>query len=217
MANLKQVGNGLAMYRDDYSGHMPYIWAGGTFFNLMSDYMKMRLGSDAKNVLKCPSAPWITQTHTSGGAHRCTDGYAYQLNESGWAPQSAYPSRPYCLAWGLNDAGILRPSQLIYIAEAMGWSGYGVAYWNGTNANNETATDDHAGSGGTGWQGYWPTNSEQIPFNGNTPGPRGGTVCKIYNLRVNHRGYANVLMYDGHVKSLASSLGKNWSNYNLPP
>ena len=43
LTNLKQVGNGLAMYRDDYSGHMPFIWAGGTFFNLMSDYMKMRL------------------------------------------------------------------------------------------------------------------------------------------------------------------------------
>ena len=79
----------------------------------------------------------------SGGAHRCTD-EMHQLNESGWAPQSYYPSRPYCLAWGLNDSEILRPSQLIYIAEAMGWMGYGVAYWNGTNANNQTATDNHA-------------------------------------------------------------------------
>ena len=222
VANMKEQSGALAMYRDDYSGRMPYEWTGGGIWNVMTkahgiDYLRQRVGTDARNILKCPSAPWVNQANVNANTTRTTQGYAYQLNETGWRPQSGLPSNPYCLAWGVPDSKVLRPSQLIYIAEAMGWTGYGVSYHDGNNLNNETATDGHPGQGGPGWQGYWPKNSEVIPFNGDAAGPKGGTICKIYNLRVSHRGSTNVLMYDGHVKTMTTSLGKNWGNYDNKP
>jgi prepilin-type processing-associated H-X9-DG protein len=140
------------------------------------------------------------------------------VNETGYRP-SGGTGKP--LSSGLNDAEVLRPSQLIYIAEAMGWQNYGVGYWNGQDCDNETKTDGSTTTNinEVGWKSYWPTNSQSIPFDdtGQGAGPRGGTHCKIYNLRVSHKGAANMLMYDGHVKTMTSSLGKNWGNGNNPP
>ena len=216
-ANMKEMSHATAMYRDVWSGQMPHIWSGGTFWNIMTDYMKQQVRFGREQALRCPSAPWITQTHTSGGAHRCVDGYAYQLNESGWANQLPGTGKS-CLAGRLKDSMIMRPSQLIS-CWSMGWHEYGVAYYNGTDVNNETATDgrDHAGQGGPGWRGYWPHNSDQIPFNGSTAGPRGGTICKIYNLRVDHRGSVNALMYNGNVKSHDIESWQELGSSDYPP
>ena len=114
------------------------------------------------------------------------------MNETGWYAQGqTLPPgfRGYCLPGGLADGQIMRPSQLIFIAEAMGWSGFGVAYQNGQLVDNENAPVSPAGPGTMpGWLGWWPNNSLVIPFNGESPGSHGGTVCMIYNLRVSHRG-----------------------------
>ena len=219
MANLKQLGNTMAMYRDDYNGRNPWIWAGpgGTadFWWVMTEYMKQRLGTKARNIVQCPSAPW--QKQLTGGTLRVNDGFSYHLNETGWAPGPTGPSRPYSLAWGPTDGQILRPTMLILIGEVMGWHGYGIAYNDGTEQSNEKPPGSAGDNRGWGWSGYWPRNSEVIPFNGDTAGPYGGTVCKIYNLRVSHKGSANMLIYDGHVKAMTTSLGRNWGNFNLPP
>ena len=90
----------------------------------------------------------------------------------------------------------------------MGWPGYGVAY-QGSDVNNETAPIT---GGPVGWTSPFPRPDDPIPFNGSRAGEFGGTVCKIYNLRVSHRGSANLLMYDSHVKSATETTGRNWGN-----
>lgn len=210
VSQFKQVGNALAMYRDDYDSVNPGVWANwannagsaerSSFWFVLTDYMKNRLGQDTRNIVKCPSAPWLKQTWTAGGAPtRYTVGFAFHINETGWADPTV-PQRladQNCLAWAMRDSVIKRPHHLIHVVECMGWPGYGVGYQNGANWDNERAPV--TGNTGIGWESRYPRPDEFIPFNGEKVGPHGGA--------------ANALIYDGHVKSMKHSTGRNWGNY----
>ena len=219
-SNLKQIGNALAMYRDDYNSTNPKLWAGGSlsgpgFWRVMTRYMNQRLHSNVKTILNCPSAPWLNHNEAAMDVGDASEevGCAYTMNETGWRPQAGL-SGGTSLAWGLRDTRIKRPHLLIHIGEGMGWPAYGLSYYTGAEENNETIViPENAHATGWGWYSYWPALDEQIPFNGATAGPKGGTVCKIANLRVSHRGAACMLIYDGHVKAMKTSTGRNWANF----
>ena len=222
LSNLKQIGNALAMYRDEFDGWNPGIWVnrapGGefddkaSFWWVMLPYIKSHLGTSSRNVTKCPSAPWLKQEWTSKCCRKRI-GFAYQINETGWL-DSRMPEdvkKANCLAYSVVDSTIRHPTFLIHIADSMGWPGFGVGYQDGSNQDNENAPED--GAGPIGMSSNYPQPNEVIPLNGSGRiGSFGGTVCKIYGIRVSHQG-ANVLIYDGHVKNVRTTTGKNWGNY----
>ena len=37
-----------------------------------------------------------------------------------------------------------------------------------------------------------------------------GSWCKIYNLRVSHNGGSVFMFYDGHMKLMKTTKGRNW-------
>ncbi|MDO8586800.1 MAG: DUF1559 domain-containing protein [Armatimonadota bacterium] len=223
LANLKQIGNALAMYRDEYDGHNPGIWANwgqsgswddkASFWWVMLSYIKSRMGKDARNIVKCPSASWLKQDWTIGSTNRERKGFAYQINETGWTdgrmPRQLRDAN--CLVNSLMDASIKRPGYLIHIGDSMGWPGFGIAYQSGANVDNESAPKD--GSGPVGWTSIFPQPNDPVPMNGDKVGAYGGTTCKIYGIRVSHQGGANVLIYDGHVKNVKFTTGRYWGNY----
>jgi prepilin-type N-terminal cleavage/methylation domain-containing protein len=217
ISNLKQIGSALVMYIDDYDGVNPSIGAGdpngtgtnGRFWNVMTLYMKSRLGKDVNNIVRCPCAPWLKQDPDCGApGDRTRVGFAYNMNDTGWNDPSPDRER-CCFAYPLRDSDIKRPSYLIHVGEVMGWPIYGCGY-QGIDVDNEHAPVD--GSGPAGATSPFPQPDEAIPLNGSAAGPFGGTVCKIYNLRVSHRGATCALIYDGHVKCFTETTGRNWGN-----
>lgn len=220
--HLKQFGMVLGMYRDDYGGRNPSIWQKGlqdakgdysdtgSFHWVITKYASTRLGSFHNNIFKCPAAPWLRQIWTNPFA-RAHQGYAYTLNETGWTDDAW--GRKY-FGRGMRDSDILRPKELIVVGDCLGWSGYGIGYTGGMEFDNErwTATQDGSTSPSTpGWTSTNPPLDKEIPLmKHGPPGRWGGTVCAIYNLRVNHRGGANFLFYDGHVRTMNTTYGRNW-------
>jgi prepilin-type N-terminal cleavage/methylation domain-containing protein len=209
IGNLKQVGTAMALYRDDYNGVNLGIWQSGVgdrgnFWHALTLYMKQRLGKDAKNIGKCPSAPWLKQEYSDVGGDKLNVGFAYQINETGWTDTTG-GMRALCLAWPVKDSMIKRPAQLIHVGESMGWPIYGIAY-QGSIVDNENP------SSGVGWTSPMPDPNISIPLNGDQAGEHGGTKCLIYDVRVSHRGSACFLIYDGHVKAFAITTGRNWGN-----
>ncbi|MDO8682471.1 MAG: hypothetical protein Q7N50_03195 [Armatimonadota bacterium] len=133
------------------------------------------------------------------------------MNETGWLDPDI-SKRRWSLCNALMDSDIKRPTQLILIAEGMGWPSYGIGYTDGNEVDNENAPVISNGSD-EGNKSKFPPVNEDIPLNGGTAGKFGGTKCKVYNLRVSHRETANLLIYDGHVKNMSSTTGRNWGNY----
>jgi prepilin-type N-terminal cleavage/methylation domain-containing protein/prepilin-type processing-associated H-X9-DG protein len=221
LANLSQIGQAIAMYRIDNNSTNPSIWAnaqnsGGvqdkkSFWFVLDKYMLQKLGQSSRNIVKCPTAPWLAQSFPLDPIfRRMRVGFAYQMNVTGWTEDPAIASQA-CLTYPLKDSDIKRPTRFIFIAESMGWPAYGVGYGDGSQIDNENVKVD-TGQTGPGWISRFPNAYEQIPLNGSTAGTFGGTRCKIYNLRVSHNGGSNFLKYDGHVKTEQTTTGVDWAN-----
>jgi len=213
ISNLKQFGLVLSMFREDHNGRNPGIWDNasaddyGSFFWLITSYAKTKLGPRANNIYKCPSAPWLKQIPVAAFA-RAHRGYAYTMNETGWT--DAAWGRKYA-GRGIKDADVVRPKELIFIADQLGWVGYGIGYTGGQIYDMEDWTNREVDSrNGVGWTSTNPPLDLAIPLNPETAGKWGGTTCAVYNLRVNHAGGANFLFYDGHVKTMKMTYGKHW-------
>ena len=106
----------------------------------------------------------------------------------------------------------MRTTQTIFVAEAMGWVGYGVGYGDGNKIDNENPSGGE--TSGDGWTSNSPPADEVIPLS--EPGHLGthhGSISKIYNLRVSHRMGAMCMFYDGHIKLMKTTKGRNWSVY----
>ena len=94
----------------------------------------------------------------------------------------------------------------------MGWVGYGVGYGDGNKIDNENPSGGE--TSGDGWTSNSPPADEVIPLS--EPGHLGtnhGSISKIYNLRVSHRMGAMCMFYDGHIKLMKTTKGRNWSVY----
>ncbi|MGQ9455333.1 MAG: type II secretion system protein [Armatimonadota bacterium] len=237
-ANLSNIGRALAMYRDDYDGRNCHIWQNGvrspggaddqgSFFWVITRYVGQKMdwstptGNENKNrntVYKCPSAPWLKQqtegsvtvegkTYQIGIGARLNVGFAYTMNETNW-------NHGKFAAGGLKDCEFKRPSQIIFVGERMGWVSYGIGYGDGKVIDNNQISGPTRS--GDGWNSINPAPDEIIPMidrgpNGETRiGPRHGSWCKIYNLRVSHNGGTMFMFYDGHIKLLKVTKGLNW-------
>lgn len=217
-ANLSNIGRALAMYRDDYQGRNCHIWANswrsgnandqGSFFFVVQKYAGQHVeygGSGVANakrhtVYKCPSAPWLRGEWDAFGT-RSHKGWAYTMNETGWN------FGPFA-GGGLRDSDFRRPTQTILVAESMGWS-YGVAYGDGSIIDNENPKGDLRS--GDGWVSVNPQPNEDIPLSDGARGKFHGSRSKIYNIRVSHGGGAMCMFYDGHVKLMKTTKGRNWA------
>ncbi|MCX8053100.1 MAG: DUF1559 domain-containing protein [Armatimonadetes bacterium] len=227
-SNLKQIGHALAMYRDDY-GQMPSIWhaKGGptyeqnNFFFVITRYVGQQIErSDSTNnnhgkgnatrytVYKCMSAPWLKQDFTPQSMvnnGRTNVGFAYTMNETGWRVVRG-PRVPW-VGKGLRDSEVAMPHRLIFVAEGMGWQYYGCGYGDGSLIDNEKP------SGNAGWVSNNPPADEEIPLSQEGYiGLRGGSLSKIYNIRVSHGGGAMCLFYDGHIEWRKVTRGINWTS-----
>jgi prepilin-type N-terminal cleavage/methylation domain-containing protein/prepilin-type processing-associated H-X9-DG protein len=237
-ANLANIGRALAMYRDDYDGRNCHIWQNGvrspggaddqgSFFWVITRYVGQKMdwstptgneNKDRNTVYKCPSAPWLKQqtqgtvtvdgkTYQIGIGARLNVGFAYTMNETNW-------NHGKFAAGGLKDCEFKRPSQIIFVGEGMGWVSYGIGYGDGKVINNNQISGPT--TSGDGWNSINPAPDEVIPMvdrgpNGETGiGPRHGSWCKIYNLRVSHNGGTMFMFYDGHTKLLKVTKGLNW-------
>ena len=231
MANLGNIGRALGMYRDDNGGRNCHIWQGGnetdtgSFYWVVMRYVGQQMvrnnAGDQNNrqtVFRCPSAPWLKQqtegtviangqTYQVSRGARLNVGFAYTLNETGWG-HGKHP------AGGLMDNEFRRPTETIFVAEEMGWVSYGVAYCGSVPINNSQITG--SSNSGDGWSSQIPAPDEIIPMVDKGPdgqsgiGMHHGSWCKIYNLRVSHNGGANFMFYDGHVKLMKVTKGRNW-------
>lgn len=217
-SNLHNISRALEMYRDDNNGTNCYIWQNqhggysssdqGCFFWVITRYagQRMEVGNSGKgnaaraNIYKCPSAPWLRQELQTPWVHTNT-GFAYSMNETGWSDKSTH----YLYAGGgLKDSMFRRPTQIIFVTESMGWSGYGIGYGNGKLFDNEKPGDTD------GWTSKSPPPGEVIPLVNGPVGPHGGSLCKIYNIRTSHTDGAMMLFYDGHTRLMTTTLGSNW-------
>lgn len=221
--NLQNISRALMMYRDDHGGRNCAIWQGrqgsyanasydyGSFFFVITRYVGQKLereggaagaGNDRNTVYRCPSARWLKQK-LSEGYVKGHDGFAYTMNETGWTDKTYNGVFP---GGGIRDSQVRHPSRLIFVAECMGWTGYGVAYGSGAIINNEYPSDRD------GWTSVNPSRTEEIPLA--QPGYLGkyhGSKSKIYNIRTSHNMGAMLLFYDGHSELRRTTKGENWS------
>lgn len=226
VSNLRNIAAALQAYREDNDGRNCHIWQAyqgvhndhASFFFVITRYVGQKLekgddglgaGNDRHTVYRCPSAPWLKQKwYTGRDLPKNNDGFAYAMNETGWY-DPRYLHLPECERFaggGIKDSLVKRPARLIFVAECMGWSCYGVAYGNGSVVDNENPKSSD------GWAGVNPEYNEDIPLS--EPGYLGrhhGSRSKIYNIRVSHRMGAMCLFYDGHVELRRTTKGYNWS------
>jgi prepilin-type N-terminal cleavage/methylation domain-containing protein/prepilin-type processing-associated H-X9-DG protein len=222
-SNLRNIGRALEMYRSDNGGRNCQIWqhkgqrtgAGyddqGSFWWVITRYVGQRMNYEMSyenktrtNVYKCPSAPWLRQQWETNFA-KANVGFAYTMNETGWTDNAH--GKLYA-AGGLHDTQYRRPGQIIFVAEGMGWTGFGLGYQDGRIIDNENPASSD------GWSSISPPPDEQIPLShSGYLGPHHGSRSKIYNLRTSHGMGAMVLFYDGHTKLMRKTEGRNWSVY----
>lgn len=133
LSNLKQIGNGFAMYNQDYDGCYPCTdpayWPGyalpaycGESASDAGDWFKnytyvAQLQPYIKNVqlFKCPSDPNTVVTHQAG---RTFTSYWYRVFYGGWnigAQWSGFSTSP------LSDSAIGYPANLIMSYESTHW------------------------------------------------------------------------------------------------
>lgn len=221
--NMVSIGRALSMYRDDNQGRNCHIWANswrsgapndqGSFFFVIQKYAGQYVeygsttggaaGSDnamRHTVYKCPSAPWLKGEWDVYGS-RSHKGWAYTLNETGWN------FGPFA-GGGLKDSDFRRPTQTIFVAESLGWA-YGIAYGDGSIIDNENPKGSK--TTGDGWVSRNPPAEEVIPLSDGRIGRYHGSSSKIYNIRVSHLGGSTCMFYDGHVKLMKITKGRNWA------
>lgn len=216
-SNLKQIGQALAFYRDDNDGWNACVWQNGgayandtaSFFWVITKYAKSRLGPEARNIFKCPSAPWLKQVISNGYIVKTRDGFGYNMNETGWADKSLTPEerRKWSFGWRINDSTVRKSQEKIVVTEGCGWVSFGIGYGNGSIETN----DCNQASSAWGNESIHPPANEVIPVVTTPVNRFGEGKSKIYNLRVSHNGKANFLFYDGHVESLSRTYGRQWS------
>lgn len=234
--NLSNISRALQMYRDDNNGTNCGIWQArttgsisyerGSFYFVITRYIGQKMeqgvtngrddnsqkgaGNNRDTVYRCPSAPWLKQEwNTASGTFPKTNvGFAYTMNETGWT-DPAYAGMPDRFAGaGIKESSVRRPSRLIFVAECMGWCGYGVGYGSGAIIDNEKPrTQD-------GWSSVNPKHDEIIPLSENgILGTHHGSKSKIYNIRVSHNMGAMLLFYDGHTERKSVTRGINWTMF----
>lgn len=228
-ANLMNISRALQMYRDDNDGANCGIWQArtgnltydrGSFYFVITRYVGQKLDqrnddgekNNRDTVYKCPSAPWLKQKWVDSNASdkfpQTNEGYAYSMNETGWT-DSKYRGivRDYYPGAGIKDSSVRRPSKLIFVAESMGWVGYGVGYGNGSIIDNEKPIRNR-----DGWISINPPHDEIIPLSQQGYlGKHHGSKSKIYNIRVSHSMGAMLLFYDGHSELCKVTKGINWT------
>jgi prepilin-type N-terminal cleavage/methylation domain-containing protein/prepilin-type processing-associated H-X9-DG protein len=202
LSNMKQMGVGALMYRQDYDEHGPNEWPwyklsiwdwDHTFLEVISPYTKNQ------QIAACPSAQsdvYFSRKDTrprsqnQGGNPVC-----FMMNETGWC-DGLY------MGFEVADSEVARPSEVIYIGEATAdkeWNTYHIAYTTAKDVKGSTC-------------GHNPLPDQPLTLADlyNTPGADWGKQgFKIY-YPPRHSDGNNYLFFDGHVKWMKSFLGRNW-------
>lgn len=236
-SNLRQISQALAAYRDLNNGVNCGIWNNedfngaqegdtGSFFWAIMQYSGQKFdyegfgkgNAQRRNIFKCPSAPWLRQEWTlvptvgpkNYGEWYENKGFAYNMNETGYTDDIHGEIHA---GNALRDSQFRRPAEIIFVADAMGWNS-GVGYSAPHRLIDNENPIKQGSPGGDMWTSLNPAPDEVIPLS--TPGVLGrhhGSICPVYNLRVSHNMGANLLFYDGHVKLMTVTRGRNWSVY----
>jgi prepilin-type N-terminal cleavage/methylation domain-containing protein/prepilin-type processing-associated H-X9-DG protein len=201
-SNMKQIGTALVMYRQDYDERNvnQWPWVGQydwnhTFHELLFPYVKN------KQIFSCPSQQgniYVSQPDPKRGLQ---GGFAmaYLMNETGWSDTK---ERIGYMGMGLTDADVATPSEVIFVAEAMGlqpyWKDAQIGYTNGKQVPGG-ASPNPAPDQALTWADFY-----------NVPGCDWGKAGIPLILPPRHTGGNNCLFYDTHVKYVRGSLGRNW-------
>lgn len=233
-ANLKQIAQALQAYRDAYNGKNPHIWQSysdtrgfeqGSFWFVITRFVGQNIerdedvnnsgkgNKDRYTVYKCAAAPWLKQKWgpRDNGNQRSTDGFAYTMNETGWTdPRTKPPLNLPFVGGGITDSQVRFPSKLIFVAEGMGWTNYGIGYQNGSIVDNERPASN------AGLSSLFPKPDEDVPLMvADKIGAHHGSLGKVYNCRVSHGG-CMCLFYDSHVECRRKTKGINWTYMPFP-
>jgi prepilin-type N-terminal cleavage/methylation domain-containing protein/prepilin-type processing-associated H-X9-DG protein len=203
-SNLKQIGIALAMYREDYDGKNVNQWPWGglsqynwdhTFHEVLHPYVKN------KQIFSCPSQQGSIYVSKPVPRLGLQGGFAmaYLMNETGWSDSKQYIGY---MGMGTTDAEISTPSDLIFIAEAMGvtphWRDAQIGYTDGKSVAGG-ASPNPAPDQVLSWKDFY-----------NVPGCDWGKAGVPLILPPRHSDGNNCLFYDGHAKWLRQTLGRNW-------
>jgi prepilin-type N-terminal cleavage/methylation domain-containing protein len=203
-SNMKQIGTALVMYRQDYDERNVNQWPWGgqglydwnhTFHETIFPYVKN------KQVFSCPSQQgsiYVSQPDPKRGLQ---GGFAmaYLMNETGWSDTK---ERIGYMGMGLTDADVGAPSEVIFVAEAMGvqphWKDAQIGYTNGKQVAGGASVNPAPDQPLT-WADFY-----------NVPGCDWGKSGVPIILPPRHTGGNTCLFYDSHVKWMRGSLGRNW-------
>jgi prepilin-type N-terminal cleavage/methylation domain-containing protein/prepilin-type processing-associated H-X9-DG protein len=208
LSNLKQIGTALMLYRQDYDEQTMHVWQGGAANWDHSWHPFLLPYTKNKDIFRCPSQSAETYVSKPDPKRGLEGGIpmGYMMNETGWSE----PAKTYIgfMGMGIREAQVQTPSDAIFVVESMGLRRYGGSY-----------------SWEDGQVGYTP-DAKNAKFGG-SPNPPPDLVItwrNVYNIPgcdwgaagikavmpERHTGGNNVLFYDGHVKWLRQSLGRNW-------
>jgi prepilin-type N-terminal cleavage/methylation domain-containing protein/prepilin-type processing-associated H-X9-DG protein len=201
-SNLKQIGLALAMYRQDYdeTNVNQWPWNGlynwdHTFHELLNPYVKNR------QVFNCPSQQGSIYVSKPDPRRNLEGGFpmAYLMNETGWSDTR---ERINWMGNGLRDADVGSPSEAIFVTEAMGvapyWHDAQVGYTDGVKVAGGLSPNPKPDQV-LSWTDFY-----------DVPGCDWGRAGVPLILPSRHTDGNNCLFYDGHVKWMRQTLGRNW-------
>jgi len=189
-SNLKQIGNVLVMYSQDYDGWyppgQPYCCVGKGQISYDAIWEEMESYHKNKAIWRCPSDP---NPYVTVPVKQFLGGYqiSYEINETGWSNPKAHH-----LSNANNSAEILEPSNFIYFAE----------FVMGTKDNGPVIAVGPASGASSNLPKLDATITPDMVYNhaGNSG----------YGVPPRHSGGNVYLFADGHVKWSKTTQGRQW-------
>ena len=191
-SNLRQLGNGLLMYAQDYDETFPAQQFGATYTdgwftvtqpyieNVKIDSTNMIAGQAASKLLICPSSP--SARAVKGGYDPTTKSYGI----GDWAKGNDLNSDPIKSEAFRPLATFANTTSTILLAEQYANFNQAVCYPVSEDANTLSVYSRQRISDGR--------------FNHDLPNVGGASASNIDNLK--HTGGSNYLFCDGHVKGM---------------
>jgi prepilin-type N-terminal cleavage/methylation domain-containing protein/prepilin-type processing-associated H-X9-DG protein len=190
LSNLRQIGNVLMMYSQDYDETyppaQPYCCASKGQISYDAIWEEMEPYHKSKGVWRCPSDPYPYLTQP---VKQFKGGYSisYVANETGWSTKN----EPH-LAYANSSAQVSEPANFICFAE----------FVMGTKDNGPMIGVGPANGSSSKRPDLDVTITPDLVYNlaGNS----------AYTTPARHSGGNNYLFADGHVKWTRTTLGRQW-------